>query len=108
MAKKRIPKKIIKVVRNYTKRLLEQEKLPIKRVIVFGSQTKGRTHKWSDIDVCIVSPKFKSMLEAIEFLLTKRNRKEVLAGLAPIGFTEKDFKESSSLIEEIKKTGVEL
>jgi len=108
MAKKRIPKKIAKVVRNYTQRLSEQEKLPIKRVIVFGSQVRGNAHKWSDIDVCIISPKFKNMIEAIGFLLTKRNREEVLAGLEPIGFTEKDFKESSCLIEEIKKTGVEL
>jgi hypothetical protein len=31
-----------------------------------------------------------------------------MAGLEPIGFTEKDFREGSSLIEEIKKTGVEI
>jgi len=108
MAKKRIPKKVAEVVAGYTQRLSEQEKLPIKRVIVFGSQVKGRTHKSSDIDVCIISPRFKDILKSMQFLFIKRNRKEVLAGLEPIGFTEKDFKESSCLIEEIKKTGVEL
>ncbi len=108
MAKRRIPKKIIEVVKDYTQRLSEQEKLPIKRVIIFGSQAKGWTHKWSDIDVCIISPRFKDSLKAMQFLFTKRNRKEVLAGLEPVGFTEKDFAESSSLIEEIKNTGVEL
>ena len=108
MAKKRIPKKVIKVITGYTQRLSEQEKLPIKRIIVFGSQAKGKTHKWSDIDVCIISPRFKDVLKSMQFLFIKRNKEEVLAGLEPIGFTEKDFKESSCLIEEIKNTGVEL
>ena len=107
MVKKRIPKKIDKIVRNYIQRLLEEEKLPIKRVIVFGSQIKGKTHTWSDIDVCVISPKFKNAMRAMEFLLTKREREEVIAGLEPVGFTEKDFDRSCSFIEEIKRTGVE-
>ena len=108
MAKKGIPKKIIKTVENYTQRLSDEEKLSIERVIIYGSYAKGKTHKWSDIDVCIISPKFKDSFEAIEFLLHKRNKKEVLIGLEPIGFTKRDFREGSSLIEEIKKTGVEI
>jgi len=40
--------------------------------------------------------------------LQKRNDEEVAAGLEPIGFTRKDFDEGGILIEEIKKTGVEL
>jgi len=108
MAKKRIPKNIVKVVKDYTQRLSKQEKLPISRVIIFGSQVKGRPHKWSDIDVCIISPRFKDALKAMQFLFIQRNKKEVLAGLEPVGFTEKAFSQSSSLIEEIKNTGVEL
>jgi len=108
MAEKRIPQKITKVVQNYIQRLSREEKLPIKKVIIFGSHAKGKRHKWSDIDVCILSPRFQDSLKAIEFLLIKRERGEVIAGLEPVGFTEKDFKTSSSLIEEIKKTGVVL
>ena len=106
MVKKRIPKKIIKVVRDYTKRLSEQDKIPIKKVIIFGSYAKGNPHKWSDVDICIVSPKFKDFLKDLQFLLIKRSDKEVMAGLEPVGFSGKDFREGSSLIEEIKKTGV--
>ena len=108
MVKKRIPKKITKVVQNYVQRLSKEEKVPIKKVIIFGSHAKGKMHKWSDIDIYILSPRFQDNLKAIEFLLVKRLRKEVMAGLEPVGFTEEDFKTSSSLIDEIKKTGVVL
>ena len=106
MAKKRIPKKIEKIVRGYIQRLTREEKLPIEKVIVFGSRTKGRFRKWSDIDVCIVSPKFKDAMESLEFLWQKRKDEEVKAGLEPVGFSNKHFQEGSSLIQEIKKTGV--
>lgn len=28
-------------------------------MILFGSQATGRTHRWSDVDLIIVSPKFR-------------------------------------------------
>ncbi len=108
MAKKRVSKKVANIVKQYTQRLSEEEKLPIKRVMIFGSQATGKTHPWSDIDVCIISPKFKDTLKAIEFLLNKRKREEVLAGLEPVGFTEKDFSANSAFLNEIKRTGLEL
>ncbi|MDP2909887.1 MAG: nucleotidyltransferase domain-containing protein [bacterium] len=108
MAKNRISKDTIKVVKEYANRLSIKEKLHIKKVIVFGSQVKGSVGKWSDIDVCIISPKFKNMRQALEFLWAKREKEEVLKGLEPIGFSEEDFEKGSDLIEEIKKNGVEI
>lgn len=108
MARKRVSKKINNVVRGYARRLATQEKIPIKKVIVFGSRSKGISHRWSDIDVCIISPKLGASLKTLQFLLKKRNREEVMAGLEPMGFSEKDFKAGSSLINEIKRTGVGL
>lgn len=106
MVKKRVPKKITKIVRNYIKRLTREEKLPVKKVILYGSRVKGTQRRDSDIDICIISPKFKDSLKALEFLWQKREDQEVMAGLEPVGFSEKDFKEGSTLIEEIKKTGI--
>jgi len=108
MVEKGISKRVAKIVKNYTQRLLEEEKLPIKRVMIFGSQATGKTHTWSDVDVCIISPKFKNTLKAINFLLTKRKKEEVMAGLEPVGFTEEDFATDSAFFNEIKKTGFEL
>jgi len=108
MATSRIPKKITRVVQNYTDRIQRDTKTPIQRVILYGSWAKGNPRKWSDVDVCIISPKFQHPLEAITFLLLQRNREEVLAGIEPVGFTSKDFEEGSSLINEIKRTGIDL
>jgi len=106
MVKKRVPKKIIKIDEGYTRRLTTEEDLPIERVLIFGSRIKGKIRFGSDIDVCIISPRFKNPLVALKFLWQKRNRKEVIAGLEPVGFSKKDFEEGSTFIEEIKKTGI--
>jgi predicted nucleotidyltransferase len=108
MAKKRISKKIIKLVRNYIERLEKKEELPITQVIIFGSRAKGKNRRLSDIDVCVISPRFKDSLKALEFLWQKRKDEEVRAGLEPVGFSEKDFREGNSLIEEIKKSGIRI
>ncbi len=108
MVKKRISKKTEKIVKKYIERLSLEEKLLIEKVVVFGSRTKGNFNIFSDIDVCILSPKFKNSIEALEFLWEKRKDEEVMAGIEPIGFSMKEFKKGGALIEEIKKTGVEL
>lgn len=108
MAKKGISKKINKVVQNYVQRLIKEDNLLVENVFIFGSQVKGKAHKWSDIDVCIISPKFKDHLKALEYLWAKRRDDEVRHGLEPIGFSRKDFKAGSGLIKEIKRTGIKL
>ncbi|MEK7459692.1 MAG: nucleotidyltransferase domain-containing protein [Patescibacteria group bacterium] len=108
MAKKTISKKITNMVMNYSDRLSKKESVSIKKMFIFGSVSKGKNTKNSDVDVCIVSPFFNNTIEAIQFLLKKRNKNEVILGLEPIGFSPKDFLESSSLIEEIKKTGIQM
>ena len=108
MAERIISKEVDKIVRLYSDRLAKKEKFPIEKVIVFGSQVKGNKRKWSDIDICVISPKFKDPIEALRFLWQRRNIEEVRAGLEPVGFTRKDFEEGGSLIQEIKRTGVEI
>lgn len=34
--------------------------IPIKKMILFGSQARGNIHKWSDVDLIIVSDKFRN------------------------------------------------
>lgn len=76
------------------------------RVLLFGSWAHGAPHRGSDIDVCVISPRFKDPLATHTFLWGKRNRAEVIAGLEPIGLTPMDFRTGGSLINEIKRTGV--
>lgn len=106
MATKRIPKKVERIVNDYIDDL-KKDKLPIKQAIIFGSYAKGRPHKWSDVDLCIVSPKFKSSWDGLQYLWVKRT-KLTDPHIEPIGYTPKDFREGSSLINEIKTHGIKL
>lgn len=96
------------MVLGYAKRLSTEELIPVEKVFIFGSVAQGRNNAKSDVDVCIISPFFKNRIKAIQFLLKKRSRAEVILGLEPIGFSPKAFLESSSLIEEIKNTGIQI
>lgn len=52
-------KSMIKLLKEF--RLKTNEKLPIKKMFLFGSRAKGKPHKWSDVDLLIVSDKFKKL-----------------------------------------------
>lgn len=108
MAKKRIPKKVKKAIELYLQEL-KKDKLPIKEVILFGSWAKGTSKKWSDIDLCIISPKFKDPWKALEYLWSKRKIFDLSYTIEPLGFSPKDFQDKyNPLIAEIKKTGIKI
>lgn len=106
MARKTIPQKVKKELRPYIARL-KKEKLPIEKVIVFGSYAKGTEHSWSDIDVCIVSSHFTKPMDAMQYLWSKRVKKHSIR-IEPLGFHPNDFLDTyDTLIQEIKNTGIE-
>lgn len=107
MDKKRIPKRVENKIKEYVE-ILKADRLPISKVILFGSYAKGTQHRWSDVDVCIVSPKFKNSFKAIQYLWLKRIFDKDVT-IEPVGFTPEDLKdEYSSLIHEIRTTGIEM
>ena len=87
-------------------KLLKRDKIFPKRVIVFGSYARGVQHKWSDIDVCLVSPKFQDKIKAIVYLLKKAN--EAQSKIEPHPFHPNDFVNEDPLVWEIKKNGIEI
>lgn len=107
MARKTIKKEIKKIVLEYRLKV-KNAGIPVERMIVFGSQARGNARKDSDIDVCVVSPKFgkDEMAESskLNFLRWKLdNRIEAHA------VSSRDFAETATpLIFEIKKYGVEI
>ena len=107
MVKKKIPKKLEETVKNYVS-VLQEDNLPIDKVILFGSYAKGTQHKWSDVDVAVVSPKFKSHWEALRYLSDKIpfNMKYTIEAH---GFASEDFDNKyDSLVHEIKTHGIEI
>ena len=105
MAQKKIPKKLISIVNEYI-RILKEDNLPIKKVILFGSYAKGTQNKWSDVDICIISPQFNKPYNAMQYLVQKVNF-NIKYSIEPLGFTPHDFNQDSTLINEIKK-GIEI
>ncbi|MDP2631052.1 MAG: nucleotidyltransferase domain-containing protein [Candidatus Uhrbacteria bacterium] len=104
ISKKTLPPKVKLQVKKYLA-ILKKDNLPIQKAFVYGSYAKGTPHKWSDIDVCIVSSRFTSTWSAIEYLWSHRPF-DVRYTIEPIGFSTKDFREGSPLVNEIKRTGV--
>lgn len=75
---------------------------------LFGSYAKGNAHKWSDVDVCVVSPSFGIKIKRpLDYLWNKRLVLDDFV-IEPIGFSPKEFAQGSPLISEIKKYGVKM
>ena len=89
--------------------LKSEHGLSVARVYLFGSHARGNTRKWSDVDVCIISPFFDTE-DSLIYLWTRRRRGDVEALIAPVGFTPEEFnaKFPSPLVAEIRKYGKEI
>lgn len=90
------------------KKLLEKEGTPVYKIIIFGSYAKNKAKKESDIDVCVVSPKFGGdSVEELQYLLKQRRKIDSRIEPFPVSFSE--YKNSfSPIIDEIRKFGKEV
>lgn len=107
MAKKAIPQKVRKTINSYL-RILKDDGLRINQAYLFGSYAKGRQSKWSDIDLCIISPDLHKKTEPLNYLWSKKNDEHIDAILSPIGFSPKEFIDESPIVWEIKQTGIRI
>ena len=106
MAKKtNLTKKTKQEVLDYIK-LIKKDKIPVEKAFVFGSQAKGKTHLWSDIDVCIISSKFKDYFQSLHYLLIKSY--QIKSIIEPHPYHPKNFVNEDPLVWEIKKTGIRI
>lgn len=96
-----------KIVKKYAEKL-KKENYPFAAIYLFGSYAKGKAHKWSDIDVAVISDKMKKNRDKGRFLLW-HIRRDVDSMIEPHGFTVKDFQDDNNpMVFEIKKTGVRI
>ena len=77
-----------------------------KRVILFGSYARNQAHKWSDIDLALVSDDFSkhrlNNTEKISRALTK------FCDIEPHTYNATYFEDGDPFTETIKKTGIEI
>jgi predicted nucleotidyltransferase len=101
-----VSRQIVASVRRYV-RALAKRGVKVPFVVIFGSQATGRTHKWSDIDLVVVSPKFDRARRLKDTLLLWEVAAETDARIEPIACGEKQWVEddSSAIIEMARLEG---
>ena len=105
-AKKKIDRAAaIKLARRYIA-MCRQINLPVSKAILFGSQATGTAHGDSDIDLLLVSDKFKgNTLDNWKMLAPVTAR---LYDVEPHPYPEKNFVKGDPFIDEVKRTGIEI
>lgn len=99
---------VIEVIRKYILSLTEID-ISINKVILFGSQLKGDSDDWSDIDIAVISEDFgKDILN--ERILVSRIAYHIDPRLDVHPFSLEEFENESwkTIIHEIKLNGIEI
>jgi uncharacterized protein len=83
--------------------------VPLERIVLYGSFASGAQHRWSDIDVALVSDSFRGVaFYDIDLFATIHIRKPFCA-IHPRTYNTKDFIPAKDpFVEEILRTGIEI
>ena len=95
-------RRALKIAKQFVETLPKE--YAVKKAFLFGSYAKGSAHDYSDIDVALVLKKCESRYETMVKLMLIGMKLDI--SIEPHPMSEKDFKEGSSLINEIKKHGI--
>jgi len=109
LSKSKVNKKALDIVKDYLRNL--EDKIKVKKVILFGSAARGEMHRDSDIDLIIISPDFKKMefMKRLIFLIRLRREMKKRAPMDIFGYTPEEFEKMSKesvVLGEAKKEGV--
>jgi len=89
-------------------RQLEQDGIPINKLVIFGSYAKNNATKDSDIDVCVVSPIFgRDSIDELNLLSNESRKIDTRIEAYPASPAYYEQLESP-LIWEIRKYGLEV
>lgn len=88
--------------------LVKESGIPVTNAYLFGSYAKNSANKFSDIDICVVSPMFGNDYFDNSLALKKIANKIDLR-IEPVPFALNDMHDKySSLASEISKQGISL
>lgn len=107
MAQKTVPLDlVVKTQVSAYQKALHRAKIPVSRLIVFGSRAKGTAHWYSDIDLAVVSPSFgKDRHRELVKLLGLRT--DATLDIEPHPMHPDDLNDRwSTLSNEVKKYGI--
>lgn len=98
---------IIVAIRNYLKEL-SRIGVPVKQAILFGSYAKETNHKWSDIDLIVISDKYDKDYnrEDINLLWRTAARTDNRIEPIPVGSNRWKTDDESTIIEIARREGI--
>jgi predicted nucleotidyltransferase len=105
--------KIKNIVLEFIKEL-NRRRIPVKQVILFGSYAHGKPNLRSDIDLAVVSPKFKNMDDIKRIMILSDAARHIKTprpiDINPIGFTDEELEKADyfEIGGEIVEKGVVL
>jgi predicted nucleotidyltransferase len=100
----KIPVKIARLLKKYIEKL-EENRIPIRQAVLFGSYATGGSHEWSDIDIALVSDVF----EGIRIKDRGKIRKitlDISSDLSPLPFRPEQFTLQDPFVREIIEHGI--
>ena len=104
LVKKEIIKKVLEFVSE-----LKRNNIKVSKAILYGSRAVGKAHKYSDIDVAIVSPSFgKNRYKEGAMLFEIAGKIDPL--IEPVPISTKSYEKDTwrPLIYEIRMNGIEI
>ncbi len=88
---------------------LADTKINIEKIVLFGSHAMDQAHKWSDIDIAVISDDFKDVDYRDRLLvLSKIAWHQKVTEIDALGYTVEEFESDNplDLVTEIKKCGI--
>ncbi|MCL5773343.1 MAG: nucleotidyltransferase domain-containing protein [Firmicutes bacterium] len=101
-----VDESIIGIIKNYLRKV-QDSGITVSFGVVFGSQTTGKTDKWSDIDLLVVSPRFDAPKTRRDIDLLWKLTPQVDSRIEPIPCGERQWEEddASTIIEIARRMG---
>lgn len=100
-----LKKEYLEISRVYLERLRRQ-RIPVVKAYLFGSRAKGQASKWSDLDLCVISPIFghDRPSERVKLMNLRQGISDLIE---PHPYSPADFENKfDPLAREIKRTGI--
>lgn len=105
---KKLTKKEKLAILEFEELLLEKYPKRIKKLILFGSKSRGDFHRFSDIDILVVIHRSNKHIRQEIAGLTHEPIASFGVDLSPIIIEERELKIYSPFINRVKKEGVTL
>ncbi len=96
----------IKMAKKFLERL-KSEGINVEGLYLYGSYAKGTAHKWSDIDIAVVSSDFKGS-RFDEGVKLRNIASSIDVDIEPVPFRPDTFIDEDPLVWEIKKEGIRI